>query len=105
MRIKGRSVITNSEAKNILMKKMKEKELNFEQQQAYEFLKNVTKLSKTNAEKLMKELEEFGLKEETIVNITNIVPKDEAVLKLILKNEKELKPAQVKKILDIVTKY
>ena len=104
MRVKGSSVITNAEAKNILMKKMKERELNFEQQQTYEFLKNITKLSKTDAEKLMKELEEFGLKEEIMVNIANIVPKDEQVLKLILKNE-EAKPTQIKKILEIVSKY
>lgn len=105
MKIEGSKVITNSEAKNILMKKMREKELNFEQQQAYEFLKNVTKLSKADAEKLVKELEEFGLKEESIANIVNVVPKDEQVLKLILKKEKELKPAQIKNIFDIVSKY
>ena len=106
MIIKNSTIISNSEAKNILIKKMKERELTFEQQQqTYEYLRNVTKLSKTDAEKLIKELEGFGLKEESLMNIVNLLPKDEQVLKLILKKEKELKPAQIKNILDIVSKY
>jgi DNA-directed RNA polymerase subunit F len=97
--------ITDAEAKEILAKKMKNRELNYEQQLAYEYLKNTVKLSKSDSEKLRKELEEFGLKEEKIVNIVNIAPKDEETLKLILKKEKELKPGQIKKILEVVKKY
>jgi DNA-directed RNA polymerase subunit F len=104
MIIESSKLITNSEAKDILTKKMKNRELNYEQQTTYEYLKNTTKLTKANAEKLKKELEEFGLKEQSLINIVNIVPKNEDVLKLILKKE-ELKPAQIKKILEIVSKY
>lgn len=105
MIIKNQKLITNSEAMNILAKKMKERELNYEQQLTYEFLKKTVKLSKTNAEKLRGELEELGLKEEYIVNIINIIPRDEQILKLILRKEKEIKPAQIKKILEIIGKY
>ncbi|HIE41169.1 MAG TPA: hypothetical protein EYP80_00735 [Candidatus Aenigmarchaeota archaeon] len=105
MIIKNQKLITNPEVMNILAKKMKERELNYEQQLAYEFLKKTVKLSKTNAEKLRGELEELGLKEEYIVNIINIIPRDEQILKLILRKEKEIKPAQIKKILEIIGKY
>jgi len=97
--------ITDAEAKEILAKKMKNRELNYEQQMAYEYLKNTVKLSKSDSEKLKKELEELGLKENKIINIVNLVPKDEEILKLMLKKEKEIKPAQIKKILEIVKKY
>jgi len=105
MRIINIRPITDVEAKEILAKKVKNGELNYEQQMAYEYLKNTVKLSKSNSEKLKKELEELGLKEKKIINIINILPKDEEVLKLILKKEKEVKPSQIKKILEIIKKY
>lgn len=105
MKTTNKILVTNIEALDILSKKMKKRELTYEQQLAYEYLKNTTKLSMSDAKKLSKELEELGLKEEEIVNIANIMPEDEQTLKLILKKEKELKSGQLKKILDILSKY
>lgn len=105
MIIKNKIPITNSEAKAILMKKMKKRELNYEQQLAYEYLKNTTKLSKTNADKLMQELKEIGLKEEQLINIINLMPEDEKTLKLIVKKEKDIKTEKLKDILKILKKY
>ena len=104
MIIKNKVPIPNSEAKDILTKKMKKRELNYEQQLAYEYLKKVTKLSKTDSSKLIEELKEIGLKEEQLINVVNLMPEDEQTLKLILKKEK-LKLEQLKNIIKIISKY
>ncbi len=105
MRIENKVPIPNSEAKTLLMKKMKKRELNYEQQLAYEYLKNTTKLSKTDADKLMRELQGSGLKEEKLINIINLFPEDEETLKLIMKKEKDIKTEKLKDTLKIVKKY
>jgi len=86
MIIKNKVAISNAEAKDILTKKGKEKEFNYEQQLAQEYLKTTTKISKTNAVKLAQELNELDLNEEQVMNIVNIMPEDEITLKLILKS-------------------
>jgi len=105
MIIKNKIPISNSEAKNILIKKMKKRELNYEQQLAYEYLKNTTKLSKADADKLMQELKETGLNEEQLINVINIMPENEQLLKLILNKEKSIKPDKLSNILKILKKY
>ncbi len=105
MRINYKVPIPNSEAKTLLMKKIKKRELNYEQQLAYEYLKNTTKLSKTDADKLMRELQGSGLKEEKLINIINLLPEDEETLKLIMKKEKDIKTEKLKDTLKIVKKY
>lgn len=105
MIIKSKAGITNAEALKILTDKMKKGELTPEQQQTYDFLKENAKVKEANARKMKEELVASGLKEEQAINIVNIAPTDEAVLKLILKDEKELKKDQLKKILEIVAKY
>ncbi|MCK4429269.1 MAG: hypothetical protein KAU95_02745 [Candidatus Aenigmarchaeota archaeon] len=97
--------ITNAEAEDVLAKKMKKRELTYEQQLAYEFLKNTAKLSVTNAKKLGEELKELGLKDEQTMNIINLMPEDELTLKLILKKDKELKSGLLKSILGVLKKY
>ncbi|MGC9310475.1 MAG: hypothetical protein ACP5E4_01990 [Candidatus Aenigmatarchaeota archaeon] len=105
MRLKNKEGITNSEALKILSDKMKKGELTLEQQQAYDFLKATVKLKEADAKKLQGELAKTCFPDEKILNIVNILPTDEATLKLILKDEKELKKEDLKKILDTVGKY
>ncbi len=105
MIIKNKVAISNAEAKDILTKKGKEKEFNYEQQLAHEYLKATTKISKTNAAKLAQELQELDLKEEQIINIVNIMPEDEITLKLILKSKKEVKTEFLKDIIKKVAQY
>jgi DNA-directed RNA polymerase subunit F len=105
MIIRHKVGITNAEALKILVEKAKKRELTPEQQQAHDFLKDITKLSVKDAEKLKEELAPIGLKEEQLINILNILPTDEAVVKLILREEKDLKKETSKKILDAVAKY
>jgi DNA-directed RNA polymerase subunit F len=105
MIIKNKVGITNAEALKILTEKMKKRELTTEQQQTYDFLKETTKIKEKDAEKLKAELTSLGLKDEQMLNIINILPTDENVLKLILKDEIDLKKENLKKILEIVAKY
>ncbi len=105
MIIKNKVVISNAEAKDILTKKGKEKEFNYEQQLAQEYLKTTTKITKTNAVKLAQELQELDLQEEQVMNIVNIMPEDEITLKLILKSKKEIKTDFLKDIIKKVAQY
>ncbi len=105
MIIRHKVGITNAEALKILADKAKKRELTPEQQQAHDFLGDVTKLKEKDALKLREELAPLALKEEQLINIINILPTDEAVVKLILKEEKDLKKETLKKILDSVAKY
>ncbi|MCK4729680.1 MAG: hypothetical protein KAT28_00015 [Candidatus Aenigmarchaeota archaeon] len=105
MIIKNKVAISNAEAKDILTKKGKEKEFNYEQQLAQEYLKTTTKISKTNAIKLVQELNELDLNEEQAINIVNIMPEDEITLKLILKSKKEVKTEFLKDIIKKVAQY
>ncbi|RLJ00320.1 MAG: hypothetical protein DRP06_02155 [Candidatus Aenigmatarchaeota archaeon] len=105
MIIKNKVIISNAEAKDILTKKGKDKEFNYEQQLAQEYLKTTTKISKTNAVKLTQELQELDLNEEQVVTIVNILPEDEITLKLILKSKKEVKTDFLKDIIKKVARY
>ncbi|OYT42698.1 MAG: hypothetical protein B6U88_02905 [Candidatus Aenigmarchaeota archaeon ex4484_56] len=105
MKIIGKVGISNPEALSILKKRMKSEELNYEQQATYEYLKAITKISEKETKQLKEELKEIGLSEEQVLNLVNILPDDENVVKLILKDIKELKKEQIKKIIEIISKY
>ena len=105
MRIENKVLVTNAEALDILAKKMKKRELTYEQQFAHDYLKNTVKLSVANAKKLDEELQGLGLKDEQIKSLIDLMPEEEPTLKLILKKEKELKSGLLKKILEVLKKY
>lgn len=105
MLIRNKVGITNAQALKILSEKAKKRELTPEQQQAHDFLKETTRIKEKDAEKLKEELIAMGLKDEQTLNIINVLPSDEAVLKLILKDEKDIKKETLKKILEAVAKY
>ena len=105
MQIENKVLVTNAEALNILAKKMKKRELTDEQQFAYDYLKNTTKLSAANAKKLDEELQGLGLKDEQIKSLVNLMPEEEQTLKLILKKETELKSGLLKSIFEVLKKY
>ncbi|MBU1197808.1 RNA polymerase Rpb4 family protein [Candidatus Micrarchaeota archaeon] len=99
--------ITLSEAKDLLEKRKKDSELSYEQQNALDYLEKFAKLSKTESEKMKKELEGLGiLTDKQIVYLINIVPQKEDTVKAILSQEKlELNGEQVKTVLKVCKKY
>jgi len=107
MEIKGQRFVSWTEAKAILLKKEKEKELGYEQKNALEHLRKYAKLSS----KAMKEMEEElkaieKLKEKHRVMIMNFLPQSEEELKLIFHNETTLiSDEDRKKIVSIAKKF
>ncbi len=73
-----------------------------------EYLEKFSKITMEDAEKLYRELEEYGLKEETRINIINICPETSDELRTILViegKEKAYDPEVLEKILETINKY
>jgi len=107
MKIINEKSISMGEARIIMEKQEKNRELNYEQKLALEHLKKFTKLKDKEAEKL---IEELGcivkMLPDTAVQLINILPKTADELRLIFSREKfSLKEDEIKKILDVLSKY
>lgn len=97
-----------SEAEGILEQRQKEGELGYEQKLVYEYAKKFNKLSKGDAKKLQKELEDMGLSERLALKVVEIMPIDASQLKLILAMDKSRAPTEdetVAKMMEIVKGY
>ena len=107
MEIKDVRPVGIPEAKNILSKREKEKELTYEQKLASEHLKKFSKMNFTESKKLVGELSEvLRMSDETKIQILNILPKNPDELRMIFSREKfSLKEEEIKKILEIIKKY
>lgn len=107
MKILNSRPVTISEAKEIMLKKEKEKELNYEQKLALEHLKKFAKLKKEDIEKIAEEINSFiRLSPEILIQILTILPKNTDELRLIISKEKfTLKEEEINKILEIIKKY
>jgi len=92
------------EVKEILAKQESEKA-----KSTLQFIKKFTKLTPAKAKELRKELEKldiFGLKEEEIVKIIDILPEDaEDLRKIFVGSDLSLKQDDIEKILEVVKKY
>jgi DNA-directed RNA polymerase subunit F len=85
MEIKNEKLINWAEAKSILEKRAKERELGYEQKSALEFLRKFCKLSEKDAEQLTAELVKIEkLKPKNIIAIVNNMPSDTDELKLLV---------------------
>jgi len=107
MKIKNVRPVGIPEAKNILSKRQKEKELTYEQKLASEHLKKFSKMNFTESKKLVEELSGvLRMSDETKIQILNILPKNPDELRMIFSREKfSLKEEEIKKILEIIKKY
>lgn len=106
MKIKDDRVIPNDEAREILAKKEKERELIFEQRNALEILRKFKKLEPKEAEKLVEELKSLGLRERQAVLIANILPQNKDELKTVLYKEyASFSQEEIEKILKTVKKF
>jgi DNA-directed RNA polymerase subunit F len=107
MKIKDVRPVGVPEAKYVLSKREKEKELTYEQKLASEHLKKFSKISYENSKKFLEELSGvLRMSDETKVQILNILPKNADELRMIFAREKfSLKEEEIKKILEIIKKY
>lgn len=107
MEIKEDKVISSVEARKILEKTTKDKELGYEQKNALEYLRKFVKLSEKKAEEMTEELKKIDrLKERHIISIIDHLPQSLDELRLIFSNEPlTLQEEDKKKIIGIVKKY
>lgn len=104
MEVEDEKVTNWIEAKKILMKIEKERELGYEQKNALEHLRKFCKIPESKAEKIVNELRKIEkLKDRHIVNILNFLPENLDDLRIIFANERVvLTEDDKKKILKIV---
>ena len=92
-----------------VMKKTPTKEMTFEQKQAYEHVKKMSKLKPKKAQEMKEELRNLNirkLKDVNIVRITDIVPTTADELKFIVSDTKtSFDKEELEKIIEIVKKY
>jgi len=95
------------EAKEILSKREKIKELTYEQKLALEHLRKFTKMDVDKSKKFLKELSQIlRMSDETKTKILNILPQNPDELRMIFAREKfSLKDDEIKKILELIKKY
>ena len=107
MDIKEEKFVTWQEAKKILEKKAKEKELGYEQKNAVEHLRKFSKLTQKTLDEMMSDLDKISrLKERQKIAIMDLLPKNEDELKMLLSNEVvTISDDDKKKILSIVKKH
>jgi DNA-directed RNA polymerase subunit F len=108
----GREMVSEEIVSIPLVKKMLKKRVSedmlYEQKIALEHAEKFSRLKTSDAEQLIKEVKELGLRvrDDTIVKIADILPADEVDLKAIMvRSGTQLKKDQAQKVLDIVAKY
>lgn len=101
-------LVSISEVQEILEDRQKDGELGYEQTLAFDYAKKFNKLSKSEANKMKKELEGMGLSEKLALKMIEIMPLDASQLKLILAMDKSRAPTEdetVNKLVAVVKSY
>lgn len=107
MEVRQEKFVSWFDAKKILEKKAKEKELGYEQKNALEHLRKFAKIKQKEMSEMVTELSKIErLKEKHIVSIAEMLPEDLDQLKILLQNEVvALSDDDKKKIISIVKKF
>lgn len=107
MEILEEKFVSWSDAKKILEKKAKEKELGYEQKNALEHLRKFSKLTQKSMTGILADLEKIDrLKEKHKVAIIDMLPKDDDELRMLFSNEiVTVSDEDKKKIISIVKKH
>jgi DNA-directed RNA polymerase subunit F len=107
MEIKDERFVSWYDAKKILEKKAKEKELGYEQKNALEHLRKFSRLSQKAAEGLMAELGKIErLKERHKAAIVDMLPRDDDELRMLFANEiVTISDDDKKRIISLVKKF
>ena len=107
MKILESNPVSMTEAKEIMIKKGKESELNYEQKLALEHLKKFTKLKKSELKKFSEEINSIiHMNPERFVQIVNILPITADEVRMIFAGERfSLKEEEINKIIEVVKKY
>jgi len=106
MNVVKEELIPDVEAKEILEKIAKEKDLKYEQKNALDLLKKFVTLDPEKAKKLLEELQTIvKLRDRQKVAIVNFLPQDTDELRVVLHKEyTSFSKEEIEKILEIVKK-
>ncbi|MGC8586937.1 MAG: RNA polymerase Rpb4 family protein [Candidatus Micrarchaeia archaeon] len=100
------NAVSMPEALSILEERKKEGELGYEQEITLEHVKKFAKLSKADAEKMSKELLEFGLSKKGAAKIIDVMPISVLQLKQVLIIERRnFEEETIAKIFETIEKY
>ncbi len=107
MKVHEEKFISWAEARKILEKKEKEKELGYEQKNALEHLRKFSKLSEKKTNEMADELRKIGkLSEKQIMAIVNLLPEDMDDIRVLFAHEiANLSEDDKKKIISTVKKF
>ncbi len=107
MEIVEEKFVTWSDAKKVLDKKSKEKELGYEQKNALEHLRKFSKMTQKSVTELRGDLDKIErLKERHKVAIIDMLPNDEDELRMLFSNEiMTISDDDKKKIVSLVKKH
>lgn len=98
--------VTLLEVKDIIKKSASEdRELTYEQDLSQKYADKFTKVKKTDAKKMLKEMLDEGIPEEMAVKVIDILPDTEEKVELLKPRGVDVTPAMVKKALDVSKKY
>lgn len=106
MDIVTEKVVSDLEAKELLEKREKKGELNYEQKNALEILRKFAKNEPEKIKAILKELESIEtLRDKHVVAIANFLPEDKNDLRAILHKEySNFSEEEIEKIIEIVKK-
>jgi DNA-directed RNA polymerase subunit F len=107
MEVINETIITDAEAKEILDKRSKERDLKFEQKNAYDTLNKFISMDAASSKALSDELFKIGkLRDRHIATIVNFLPQDKDDLRAILhKDFSTLTEDEANLVLEIVKKF
>lgn len=107
MEVLNETIVTDAEAKEILDRRSKEKDLKFEQKNAHETLNKFIEADAESAKGLSAELFKIGkLRDRNIATIVNFLPQDKDDLRAILgKDFTSLTEDESNLVLDTVKKF
>ena len=107
MKVVNIEPVVMARATQVLERREKQGELNYEQKLALEHLRKFTKLTEKDAEKFIKDMSSIiKMSPDTLIQIANIMPRSADELRMIFAREKfSLKEEEIKNILDVVAKY
>ncbi|MFW5913329.1 MAG: RNA polymerase Rpb4 family protein [Candidatus Hadarchaeota archaeon] len=105
--VRERRPVTFSESLEILKNKKEEKELEFEQRLAYDYVQKFSQLSTEKTKELLSDLLEIEkIRDHQAVILANNMPETKEDIDLIFAKERtSLREETVDQILDIVDKY
>lgn len=105
MQVITERIIAVNEALSLLKSRQKDGNLSYEQQNTLNYLEDLSKLDDKDAVKMVKALKESGLNEWQAVKVTDLLPKKEEEIKVVLAGSGTVSDDVVKKCFEIVKEY